>query len=103
LLHFAYTLKPSPTSTLQQEAPEATRIRFGETVEGVDPSNHRERRLRKRGRLTSSSGMFFVAALGVARLDLKCRIGGVHDFRECVAIERETAPGVAVPRWMMVF
>ena len=33
----------------------------------------------------------FVGALGVARLDRKRRIGGVHDFRERIAIDREAA------------
>ena len=33
----------------------------------------------------------FVAALGVARLDRERRIGGVHDFGEGIAIEREAA------------
>ena len=33
----------------------------------------------------------FVGALGVARLDRERRIGGVHDFRERIAIDREAA------------
>ena len=33
----------------------------------------------------------FVGALGVARLDRERRIGGIHDFCECIAVDREAA------------
>jgi len=48
--------------------------------------------------LPASAAEYLVAAFGVARLDRQRLIGFVHDPGKGVAVERETAAGVAVPQ-----